>query len=261
MARKSTKVDELVELLKDEKSTELIVERLEESIYMSPKIEAMLEKKLDKIIDKILLKLDPIIDKKINDLLHDQLEVVQDNLTQIRDENTRLRSRISQLETEARLSDLVLHGVEESESATSAGSRDAAEKKVMQATLDLCNNTLGLTVSPADISLAYRLPKKGKEKHRPIVVKFSSMSIRNLVYRSRVKLRKTAIYINERLSPGNAQIYSKARALIKEGSAYSAWTAGGMVFIKLTQDPGCKPVKIASMEELLSLLPTSLNKD
>lgn len=198
------KIDELAELLKDEKMTDLLVERLERSESFNPAIEDMLDKKLDKKIDKILFKLDPIIDKKVKLILQDKLSEVQENQSQLRDENAQLRNRVTQLETELRLANLVLHGLEETSDTTC--SREAPENEALKATLHLCHQTMGLNIHLEQLSLAHKLPRKGQEKHRPIVVKFNLLSVRNTIYRARTQLCKTPIFINEHLSSENAHI-------------------------------------------------------
>lgn len=50
----------------------------------------------------------------------------------------------------------------------------APQREAKLATFDLCNATLGLSISEADTVYVYRLPKKGKEKQRPVLVKFET---------------------------------------------------------------------------------------
>lgn len=249
-AKVDAKVDELVELLKDDKVTQLLIEKLD-----SPTIEDMLERKLDKIIEKILLKINPIIEKSVNDLMSAQLQKLNQKQAQLEQENDQLRVRLDQFDTEARLSSLVIHGLVESEVAHE--SKEAAEREATQATLTLCNSTLGLPIVESDIASAYRLPKKGKEKQRPVIVRFESSRIRNLIYKARFQLKKTSVFINEYLTPKNAQLYARTRGLVREGRATSTWTASGLVYLKLTSDLGAKPIKILSLKELQELLPTA----
>lgn len=171
--------------------------------------------------------MDQVIEEKINNLICDKLENIQLKQSQLEEGNINLRSQLSQLEIEARLTNLVFHGVEEA--TVSDASKIAVEKEAIQATLNLCVHTLGLLVTEADISTAYRLARSGKENFRPIIAKFNSIKVRNFVYRSRTHLRKTSIFVNEHLSPVNAQIYTRARNLVKEGETSSSWTARGMV--------------------------------
>lgn len=75
MAKKAAKIEEVVELLRDDKATEVIIGKLGDK--WSPAIEVMIEKKIDKIFDAILLKLDAIVEKKINDMVLNQIVDIQ----------------------------------------------------------------------------------------------------------------------------------------------------------------------------------------
>ena len=255
MSRKPTRVEELVELLTDEKATDIIVQRLEKSESMTSAFEEMIERKIDKIFDKLLAKIEPIIDLKVNELLQKSLTNFTVEHNKILEENVQLRNRVSYLETETRQTNLVLHGVEETQGGTS--SRDSAEREAIEATLNLCNQVLGHNISPNDISTAFRIPKRGREKQRPIIVKFISLNIRNLIYRSRMQLRKSDIFVNEHLTANNAQIYARARACVKERKAASTWTSGGLVFVQLTDTQGCKPIKLATLQDVQILMETA----
>lgn len=242
MPKKDTRLEELAELLKDDKITQLLVEKLDE----------MLEKKLDKVVERVLLKLNPILEEKISEHVAVQFDKLQCKHSHLEEENNQLRARLDQMETEARLPNLVFHGLAETDAKH--GTKDSSEREATQAVLTLCNSTLGLSLKETDISLAYRMPQKGKEKHRIVIAKFLGMRIRNQIYGARFLLKKTSIYINEHLSPGTAQIYAKVRGLVREGKAFSAWTAGGAVYVRQSEKQGVKPVKIlntAALEKFL----------
>lgn len=227
-----------MELLKDEKVTEALVVRLE----------AMLEKKIDSIIERVLMKLNPIVEQIVKDMLSDRCDKIEHKHTYLEEENERLRLRLDMTEMETRQNNLVIHGIQETEDTIKP--KHLAESEASQAILSLCNTTLGLSISDKDISAVYRIPAKGKEKHRPLIVKFTSQRTRNLVFSARSHLRKSTIYINEHLIPRNAQLHAKARSLVKTGSVASAWTAGGWVFLRRTDTPGEKPTKIVNMSDL-----------
>lgn len=237
MSKKASRVDELVELLKDEKIAEVLVARLEE----------LIERKLDKIIEKVLLKLNPIVEAMVATSVAAQQEVLQKKLNDLETENNKLKTRLDIVETEGRATNLMIHGLPEEN--VDSGSKEAVSEAT-QATLRMCNSTLGLAVHEADIAMAFRLPKRGKEKHRPILVKFNSIKTRKMVYGSRSLLKKTPVFINEHLTPNNAHLYAIARGLVKEGKAISTWTAGGITYIKWVEDPNCKPMRITSSVDL-----------
>ena len=230
MAKKAIKLDDIAELVEDS-----------------------IEKKLDVTIERIIIKLIPTIDKIVKDLLTPQLDLVKKNQTQLHVDNAQLRSRLDQIETEIRLNSLLLHGL--AETSTFTGSNSSSENEPIRASLDLFNNTLGLQILEADIVHAYRLQKRGKDQHRPILIKFDSRGLRNRIYGARLKLRNTQIYINEHLTAQNAQIFAKTRALKKSGKVSSSWTMGGYIYVKLSSDPGTKINRIRDLQDLNTLLP------
>ena len=192
-------------------------------------------------------------------------------------ENKELRARLDEVETNLKSGSLIFHGLEEApkefhqtgviESSQSAfSSASLPQQSSVQLVVAFCKDCLHLNISESDISGAYRIPKKGKEKHRPLVVEFSNRRIRSMVYTSRKILRDAStnnasrIYINENLTKLNAQIFAKARNLVKEKRAVSTWTAGGRVFIRTTTSQDEKPRKLLSLQSLDDLLiPDSLS--
>lgn len=230
MAKKTVKLDDVAEIIED-----------------------TIEKKLDLTIERIILKLIPTIDKIVKDLLSPQLDLLNKRQAQLEEENDHLRLRLDQLETELRLNSLIIHGLPEA--STSTGEKTSAENEATKAVMDLCNTTLELHIEESDVVCAYRLQKKGKEQHRPVLIKFETRGIRNLIYRARLRLRKTSVYINEHLTALNAQIYAKARVLVKSGKAHSTWTMSGQTYIRLSSVPGAKMTRIRNLKDLQSLFP------
>src|SRR6218665_1926140 len=98
--------------------------------------------------------------------------------------------------------------------------------------LNVCRDRLGLNLLDSDISTAHRIRRSGKDASRPIIVRFTSRDTRDSVFRARKALRSSSshqhslpIYINEHLTQSNAQIYSVAWKLAKEGKIHSTWTS------------------------------------
>lgn len=273
MAKKTIKVEELADLLtKDDDLRELLVARLTESL--APIVERM----CNRFVEAFSAKLDILVEKSAKELITKHCETQTQKLIALEETNEALRTRLDQAEAGARLNNLLIHGLEESMELTGYGDSKMdqlvprADREASQAVVALCNMRLGLTISEADISTAYRIPRRGKDRHRPLIVKFVSQRIRNMVYRARTTLKKSShgngdsiIYINEHLSFHNAQIYAKARSLIKEKKAVSAWTFGGNVFIRLTEGQDEKPRRMTTLkniDELLAhIIPESLTAE
>jgi hypothetical protein len=147
----------------------------------------------------------------------------------------------------------MIHGLIEPDAQFAT--KDSSDSETLKAVLNLCNTTLGLSISESDISTAFRLPKKGKEKYRPVLVKFVTYRARRLVYAARSALKKTNIYINEHLTASNALIYAKTRRLVKEGMALSTWTTSGMIYLRLLEEQDAKPRRISDLDDLDKMFP------
>ena len=87
--------------------------------------------------------------------------------------------------------------------------------------LDFFGNQLGLSTTPADISIAHRMPKGKFDKVRPTIVRFTNRRARDMVYKARKHLRlrhdlNSPIYINEHLTKHSEVLYSQCRKLWKD---------------------------------------------
>src|SRR6218665_2137994 len=268
MAKKNTKsdtkVDDFLELLKDERVTESIVSLIKGALA-------------------------PVFEDIVNRLIGDfdgKLEKQNQKILSLEEDTRRIETRLEAFEVEARSNNLLIHGLEEStllsDSDEPQMDRDVphsnqeesqmgrdlsrsdrvamsarSNQEAMLAVLTLCNTRLKLDVSQADISTALRMPQKGKDRFRPILVKFTTQRIRNLVYASRLALKKNhlaphanPVYINEHLTKGNARVYAEARSLVKQKKLFSSWTMAGYVYVRLSEDQGGKKLKIFSMQPL-----------
>ncbi|XP_077980256.1 uncharacterized protein LOC144435543 [Glandiceps talaboti] len=115
--------------------------------------------------------------------------------------------------------------------------------------------TIGVNISPADIDISHRLPRKSNYHERnhpqpvPILVKFVRRAVRNNIYSARKHLRgvtsrnigansNNRIYINEKLTPANKQLFYQANQRRKEANWKYIWTNNCKIFIrKISNDP------------------------
>ena len=104
---------------------------------------------------------------------------------------------------------------------------------------------MGLTITNYDIAISHRVSTKPKA---PIIVKFVSRRLRNLMFDRRKQLKnfrvkdlKVAgnchqkIYINESLTPENAIIFKKTKQTLNSVYKY-IWTHNGITFVKENDD-------------------------
>ena len=152
-----------------------------------------------------------------------------------------LTTRVESLEAEAdrqeqysRRPNLRFQGVPES----TEGSTD-------QKIIRLCNEAMGLSppLVVTDIERSHRLgpPKdrEGRDRIRPVIVRFRSERLRDSVYRARTKLKShniqqpdARIFVNEDLTARRASLAYLARQAKKSRRITDSWTADGKVLIK-----------------------------
>lgn len=119
--------------------------------------------------------------------------------------------------------------------------------------LQFCNNVLDIPLTRDDISVAHRLPKRPTDPHpAAIIVRFTNRRARNAVYHARKTLatRKPGVYINEHLIKSRAVVLSEARKLVKAKKLQGAWTFNGAVFIRLSDLPDSRPIRVESIKDL-----------
>lgn len=278
MAKKSTKSNDLLDLLDDEKNCEIFMQRLAKTLM--PYVDLMFEKKLEMFTDAMSLKIDKIVDEKLEtfmDTMSTKIEKMVEHatkeqtdarcgqlevrLTILEEQNKALTNRMEAMEVSENLPCLLIYGLKENTQAplsqpNRSGTKGGENKEAVQATIDLCNRYLDLHISDRDLISAHRIPAKGKDNIKPLIVKFASTALRNDVYRARLNLRKNKamnnerIYINEYLTANNARLYAKARECVREKRLVSTWTYGGRVFIRATDNPTEKPKRIYTSADL-----------
>ena len=109
----------------------------------------------------------------------------------------------------------------------------------------LCNEAMGLSppLVVTDIERSHRLgpPKdrEGRDRTRPVIVRFRSERLRDSVYRARTKLKShniqqpdARIFVNEDLTARRASLAYLARQAKKSRRITDSWTADGKVLIK-----------------------------
>jgi exosome complex exonuclease DIS3/RRP44 len=146
-------------------------------------------------------------------------------------ENERLTKRLEAVEAKCdaleqygRRNCLRVVGVPEGPSATSTD----------EYIVKLCAD-IGVPVGVKDIDRSHRIGKPGNPKPRAIIVKFVSYRARNLVFKSRSKLKNCGykdIFINEDLTKSRSALLYKARILTKNGKIQGAWSSDGSILIK-----------------------------
>ena len=209
--------------------------------------------------EAVVAALGAILDKRI--------AVMEDTINELRTDNNNVRrelvaanQRIESLEAYSMRPDVIISGLPmanfaEAVVSSQPGNLNSSEHAAATeaAVLNLFNKEMNIAVAPQDISVAHRLPKRRKADPSPaqVIVRFTNIKTRDAVYRARLALKgRPGLYINEHLTRKTASLFKDARTLVKEKRLSSTWTTNGVLYIKKSNDPVSKPVKVLSASEL-----------
>ncbi len=161
------------------------------------------------------------------------------------DRNSRMQSRIDQLEQSQRECNVRVMGFPDN------GQNDADIKsKLMQ----LVGVQEG---SEKDITSLTRMGKPREDKPRDLIVKFVSKETRDRFYALRKKTPKNSenkkVFINEDLIETKAKLFYDARQLVKRGSRlHGTWSQNGNIIVKVNEDD--TPKAIGNHTQLRSIV-------
>lgn len=247
-------VEDLIDALSDQRVIDALTKGLGDSISSS------VASKMDAKISKLF--------ESINGLRADYDKISQEVVV-LQTENLSLKRQLDDLDSYSRSDNLVIHGIKESsyaESASGTGSRGSAadategsqrpgETNVAteQSIVEFCNNILDINLTRDDISVAHRIGKsRNSSLPAPIIVRFTNRRARNAVYGARKSLagKKPSVYINEHLTQHRSFILRDARQLVKAKKLQGAWTNNGIVYIKLSNLPDSRPIRVDDAKDL-----------
>ena len=108
-------------------------------------------------------------------------------------------------------------------------------------------NVLSVDIHDNDIIKCFRIGRKTwnnrNTKPRPILVKFSSISLKTEVLLAHRRLRNfisdrypNPVFINEDLTPARQDLYAKCRQLKKASKIKDCWSLNSRIYVKLLDD-------------------------
>jgi hypothetical protein len=148
-------------------------------------------------------------------------------------------------------------------SAEGSDNADVPQSSVIDKVVNLCRGALEMPeFNSRDVSSAYFLPapkpNPGRTSAGPMmIVRFMRRAIRDEVLSKRRLLKaynrdnNTAYFVNEDLILPRRKLFSEARKALKNGKLDGAWTAAGLVRVKLSSG---RKVTINTIAELNDLL-------
>lgn len=157
-----------------------------------------------------------------------------------------LTDAIDDVERERKANNVIIHGLNirfyaEIASNTEQNSEgsDIAEPKNPDASIVRIlkfTNQLGADIPKADTRAIFTMKKgKAEKSTASVLVKFNNHQAKVNLLRKKKELKNTehsTVFINDDLTPNNANLMKKARGLKKSGSIENEWTKDGRVYVK-----------------------------
>ena len=178
------------------------------------------EEFLNKIVSAVSLRVSEIFEEKISKFQKD-LKVLQQQLVRKDEQITSLSEEVDRLHQYSRRNCLRITGVPEKKNESTD-----------QVVLQVFQDKLNVSLDPAAIDRSHRLGKhpQGKDKCRPLIVKFTRYNDRALVYSHKRKLKNTGITIKEDLTQNRLAVINAA---IKKYGFRSTWSRDGVICVKI----------------------------
>lgn len=245
MSRKSSKSEEIIDALCDERVSSKLLDKLSGEIILR------IDQKFKDLSDEINESLKASITKITS-------EILKESLTPIKQEVLKLKERVEILEANAIQNDLYICGMKLNEptntDSTQIKSQVASDSEALISVLEHIRNNLQIPIDTRDINYVYPVKKKSSnDRTSQILVSFSSTSKKYEVMKKAKLLSKQdntypKIFYNERLTKKNAEISFKARMLQRTKRILSTWIYKGEVYIR--KGALDKPIKIVTINDL-----------
>ena len=177
-----------------------------------------------------------LFDKEIeNEKLQQKIKTLEEVNEKVNDKHTKkvnelenynmkLQEVINDLEQYGRRNSVRLHGIQE-------GPNESAEQTAQLAAETINSHIPDVNIRRQDVDIAHRLGKRNGGQPRPIIFKFVSRMTRDAVFRGRLSLKRSRIFLNEDLTRVNNHILACVRKK-KPETVDSAWTKNGRIYYK-----------------------------
>src|SRR6218665_841574 len=197
MSKKSTKVSDDPDLMLDMKTMEALTSKMMST--MMPVFDQMLKSAMD----TLKKKLKETLTATCLDIVESRCSIIESRAAELSSEVAYLKSQMSAIETSQLRSSLVINGLPENvnhESDVVVGqNRHSVD---ISSFLSVIKSKMEIELTQKDISRAYRIPSKDKNRPRPLILQFISGSDRDRILWSRKMLkdpeipRNDMIYVN-----------------------------------------------------------------
>ena len=189
-----------------------------------------------KMQDIFLPAVKKMIDSSVKELKNEydnKLDVHNQRIDNLSDENDELRSEISTLRLEVerlKSRDDELEQYSRRNSIRIAGVKESDKRPTSEILLDIAHKN-GIEVNASDIDRSHRVGEQKDSSHRSLLVKFTSYRAKKLFMKKKKELAG-GLYFNEDLTKTRGELLYQARQRRKNDKLNGAWSYDGRVYIK-----------------------------
>lgn len=202
---------------------------------MESAIEACLSKLLsqDEFFDKMSSRLASKLETTVQQAVATSLKTVLDQVTALEKVVADLQVTVSALDVSLKQRTDELEQYQRRNNLRVFGIPEADGEDTDKLLVDMFKERLGVDISPDRLDRSHRVgegkkrrSEDGAERHRPIIVRFTSYRDRRIVFMAKRKLKATGITIREDLTSARVDLLKKATEKFGRGKA---WTLDGKV--------------------------------
>lgn len=186
----------------------------------------------DEVFNKLVARLNDTITAAVETAVKSALTAVNTELDRLRDEVSSLTGKVAKLEDRLaqKTDDLEQYG--RRSNLRVFGVKETAGEDTDELVVRLCQERLGVDLPVEAISRSHRVGRPpapgpdGKERSRPLIVRFNSYRDRRRVFSAKKKLKGTGVTIREDLTAQRAEVFRQA---VQRFGVRSTWTIDGKV--------------------------------
>ena len=163
-------------------------------------------------------------------------------------EDEKLSARVKQLEEQSEIKTDELEQYSRRECLVITGIPESKQEDTRAIVSNFCGDKVGVELMQRDLARTHRLGSKKEDvnekmMNRPIIAKFATYEVRDLVFRSKRKLKDSGNAVFESLTTRNTKWYSEFRFI---AGYRNAWTHVGEV---MTIDKDGKIFRVVSKKD------------
>ena len=158
-------------------------------------------------------------EKKKNAELLTNIEFMQGEVNDLKREDGKLSARVKQLEEQLEIKTDELEQYSRRECLVITGIPESKQEDTRAIVNNFCRDKLGVELMQRDLARTHRLGSKkqdvnGKMTNRPIIAKFATYEVRDLVFRSKRKLKDSTHAVFESLTTRNNKLYNEVKSYL-----------------------------------------------